>query len=216
MLHDLGTASSLLSQYVAEIRDVRIQKDRSRFRRNMERIGEMLGYELSKTLPYNKKTIQTPLAKASSMILAEQPVIAAILRAGIPLQQGLLNVFDGADAAFISAYRKHDDKGHFRIKLEYRANPPLKDRILIIADPLLATGASMALTIKTLMLKSKPKEVHIVTAVACVKGIRVMKKSVPEAHIWAAVVDPELNSQAYIVPGIGDAGDLAYGPKEQQ
>ena len=216
MLHNLSIKPSLISHYISEIRDVRIQQDRMRFRRNMERIGELLGYELSKSLPYNKKTIQSPLAKSSCMVLAEDPVIACVLRAGIPLQQGLLNVFDKADAAFISAYRKHDDKGQFKIKLEYRANPSLKDRILIIADPMLATGASMALTVKTLTLRAKPKEVHIVTAVACLKGIQIMEKSVPEAHIWAAVVDPELNSRFYIVPGLGDAGDLAYGPKEQQ
>lgn len=216
MLHDLSGTRSLLSQYIAEMRDITIQADRMRFRRNMERVGEILGYELSKTLPYNKKTIQTPLAKAGCMVLAEQPVIATILRAGIPLQQGLLNVFDRADAAFISAYRKHDQDGDFRIRLEYRAHPSLQGRILILADPLLATGASMALTVKTLMLRSKPKEVHIVTAVACLEGIRIMQRSVPEAHIWAAIVDPELNDQSYIVPGIGDAGDLAYGPKEQQ
>ena len=214
MLHNLSETRSLLSQYVTELRDIRIQRDRMRFRRNMERIGEIIGYEISKTLSYNKKTIQTPLARASCMVLAEQPVIATILRAGIPLQQGLLNVFDQADAAFISAYRKYDDKGQFRVKLEYRATPTLKDRILIIADPMLATGASMALTVKSLMLRSKPREVHIVTAIGCVKGVRIMEKSVPEAHIWAAVVDPELNGKAYIVPGIGDAGDLAYGPKE--
>lgn len=214
MLHDLSKTYSLLSQYVTEIRDIRIQRDRMRFRRNMERIGEIIGYEISRTFPYNKKTVQTPLAKASCMVLAEQPVVATILRAGIPLQQGLLNVFDEADAAFISAYRKYDKEHNFKIKLEYRANPPLSGRILIIADPMLATGASMALTVKTLMLKSKPREVHIVSAIGCVKGVRIMERSVPEAHIWCAAIDSELNSHAYIVPGMGDAGDLAYGPKE--
>lgn len=215
MIHNLGETNTLASHFIAEIRDIRSQRDRMRFRRNMERLGEIFAYEISKKMHYTSKAIQTPLARTSCHVLSEQPVIATILRAGIPLQNGMLNFFDGADCAFISAYRKHDSSGNFKIKLEYRAYPPLRDRVLIIADAMLATGASMALAVKTLILRSKPKEVHIVTAIACKEGLKIMQKSVPEAEIWTAAIDPELNSHSYIVPGLGDPGDLAYGPKEQ-
>ncbi len=215
MVHNLSEGPSLIQQYVAELRDISVQGDRMRFRRNLERIAAIAGYEISKYLPYTSKRIQTPLTSTEAHVMAEQPLIANILRAGMPMHTGLLEVFDQADNAFISAYRKHDDAGNFVIELEYLSCPPIEDRILIIADPMLATGSSMALTIKALQRIGTPKAIHLVCAIASQVGIEKMEHEVPEAHIWAGAIDPELNDKSYIVPGLGDAGDLAFGAKMQ-
>ncbi|MBX7137452.1 MAG: uracil phosphoribosyltransferase [Oligoflexia bacterium] len=215
MLHDLSKTSSILSQFVSELRDVELQKERMRFRRNMERIGEIIGYELSKQLGYTKVPVQTPLAIAPSERLAEVPVLGTVLRAGLALHQGLLNFFDGADVAFVSAYRKHRADGSFEIKLEYVSCPSLSGRILVLSDPMLATGSSLVMTVKELRKQWQPSKIHIVTAIGCIPGVEHVTKELPDVDIWAAAIDPELNSKAYIVPGLGDAGDLAFGEKVQ-
>lgn len=198
-----------------EIRDNNIQGDRMRFRRNMERIGEIAAYELSKTLPYNDIVVQTPMGEASCRELAEQPVLATILRAGVPLHQGLYNYFDRADAAFVAAYRKHNRDGSFEIKQEYVTCPPLDNRPLIVADPMLATGSSLVLAIDALLENGTPQSLHIVTAIASTQGIDYVSRKFPDAHIWTGDIDEELTAKAYIVPGLGDAGDLSYGSKRQ-
>lgn len=191
------------------------QNDRMRFRRNMERIGEIAAYEISKLLPSAEKEIQTPLGIANCRILAQQPVLATILRAGLPLHQGLLNYFDKADNAFVSAYRKHDNEGSFEISLEYVSSPDLEDRILIVSDPMLATGASLVKTIQYLRAEGEPGTIHIVVAIACTVGLEYVRREIPRAIIWCGDIDDELTAKGYIVPGLGDAGDLAYGTKVQ-
>ncbi len=215
MIKNLSKEHSLVSNWIAEIRDVDIQNDRMRFRRNLERIGEVAAYEISKVLPSIEKEIQTPLGIAVSKVLNEQPILATILRAGLPLHQGLLNYFDKADNAFVSAYRKHDTEGSFEISLEYLSSPEIDDRIVILCDPMLATGASLVKTIQYLKNEGTPKTIHIVVAIACTVGIEYVRRSVPEAYIWCGDIDDELTAKGYIVPGLGDAGDLAYGIKIQ-
>jgi uracil phosphoribosyltransferase len=215
MIINLSKEHSLVSNWIAELRDVEMQNDRMRFRRNLERIGEIAAYEISKILPSVEKEVQTPLGIATSKVLEEQPVLATILRAGLPLHQGLLNYFDKADNAFVSAYRKHDTEGAFEISLEYLSSPEIDDRILIISDPMLATGASLVKTIQYLKNEGTPKTIHIVVAIACTVGIEYVKRSVPEARIWCGDIDDELTAKGYIVPGLGDAGDLAFGTKMQ-
>jgi uracil phosphoribosyltransferase len=195
---------------------VNVQGDRMRFRRNLERIAEAIGYELSKKLPAKEVEVTTPLGTAKHWVLDGQPVLATILRAGLPMHQGLLNYFDKADSAFISAYRKHHPDGSFEISLEYLACPPLQDRVLIIADPMLATGASLAKTLQFLRQEGTPKEIHIVAAIACQVGIDAVLREEPTAKIWCGDIDEELTAKSYIVPGLGDAGDLAFGSKSQQ
>ncbi len=214
MVHDLSLSNSIINQFVAELRDVTIQSDRMRFRRNLERIGEIFAYEISKTISFELKDVTTPLGIANVPVLGEQPIVGTILRAGLPLHTGILNYFDAADNAFISAYRKHHKDGSFDIKLEYVGSPSLENRILILCDPMLATGSSMVMTYKALMEKGIPKHTHIVCALASVEGIEYVKRNLPEnVTIWAAAIDEELTAQSYIVPGLGDAGDLAYGSK---
>jgi uracil phosphoribosyltransferase len=215
MVNILSQNNSIVSEWIREIRDMNIQTDRMRFRRNMERIGEIAAYEISKTLPYEEVTIQTPMGEASCRQLAQQPILATILRAGIPLHQGLLNYFDKADCAFIAGYRKHHRDGSFEIEQHYFTSPELDDKILIIADPMLATGASLALAIKTVTDQAHPAQIHIVSALACTIGIEYIKRKLPDVHIWAGVIDEELTAKGYIVPGLGDAGDLSYGNKTQ-
>lgn len=186
-----------------------------RFRKNLERIGEIIAYELSKTLKYEAKNVKTCLGTAVCHLPAENPVIATILRAGLPLHQGLLNYFDQADCSFVSAYRKHDDAGAFEIQLEYCSCPDLNGRTLIVADPMLATGSSAVLTISELKKFGTPSAIHLVSAIASEAGVKKVQDYSSEIVIWAAALDPELNSRAYIVPGLGDAGDLAFGPKLQ-
>ncbi|MEY4892581.1 MAG: uracil phosphoribosyltransferase [Bacteroidota bacterium] len=216
MVINFSQQHSLISNWVAELRDVNVQGDRMRFRRNLERIAESIGYELSKKLPAKEVEVTTPLGTAKHWVLDGQPVLATILRAGLPMHQGLLNYFDKADSAFISAYRKHHPDGSFEISLEYLACPPLQDRVLIIADPMLATGASLAKTLQFLRQEGTPKEVHIVAAIACQVGIDAVLREEPTAKIWCGDIDEELTAKSYIVPGLGDAGDLAFGSKSQQ
>ncbi|MGI8893368.1 MAG: uracil phosphoribosyltransferase [Bacteroidia bacterium] len=215
MVHELNKKSSIVNQFVSELRDVEIQKDKMRFRRNLERIGEIIAYEISKTLKYIEKEVVTPLGTAMVPVLKSQPVLGTILRAGLPLHSGLLNYFDHADNAFISAYRKHHKDGTFNVKVEYLSSPSLHDRTLILTDPMLATGSSMVLSYKALLNMGKPAHTHIVCALASTEGIDYVKKHLSSnITIWAAAVDDEMTAQAYIVPGLGDAGDLAFGGKE--
>jgi len=215
MVINLSERYSVLCDWVAEIRDQSLQTDRMRFRRNMERIGEIAGYEISRLLPFDEKEIQTPLGISNSKILRSQPVLATILRAGLPLHQGLLNVFDKAENAFISAYRKHDRDGSFEISTGYITSPELENRILIISDPMLATGSSMVKTLQQLRAEGNPAEIHVVTAIACTVGIEYVRRAMPTCKIWCAAIDDELTAKGYIVPGLGDAGDLSYGNKVQ-
>jgi uracil phosphoribosyltransferase len=215
MVVNLSQHYSLLSDWISELRDEEMQKERMRFRRNMERIGEVAAFEISKTLGFEEKEIQTPLGIAVSKTLKAQPVLATILRAGLPLHQGLLNYFDRADNAFISAYRKHQRDGSFEISLDYVSCPDLEERVVIISDPMLATGSSLVKTIQFLRDEGKPAEIHIVVAIACTVGIEYVKRSEPHCKIWCGAIDDELTAKGYIVPGLGDAGDLAYGAKVQ-
>ncbi len=215
MVHNLQENNPLVGSYLAELRDVEIQKDRMRFRHNIERLGELFAFEISKYLPTVQRSVTTPLGVANCTDFAEQPILATILRAGMPLHNGLLRIFDKADNAFVSAYRHHHKSGKFTIKLEYISCPSLQDRILIIVDPMLATGASMALTLEQLMEFGKPKAIHVVTVITCDVGIQEVSRKFHNAHIWTAAIDEELTAKGYIVPGLGDAGDLAYGGKMQ-
>ncbi|UBM61219.1 uracil phosphoribosyltransferase [Candidatus Sulfidibacterium hydrothermale] len=218
MIHELGKTNSIFNQFLSEVRDEKIQQDRMRFRRNMERMGEIFAYEISKIMPFREKEVITPLGTAHMQVLAQQPLLATILRAGIPLHQGLLNFFDQADNAFISAYRKYDADEDFVIKLEYVSSPSPKNRILVISDPMLATGGSLVAALKGLIEKGKPAEIHVVSVLASLEGIEFLKKSFSKYKmtIWTGAVDDELTAKAYIVPGLGDAGDLAYGNKEDE
>jgi uracil phosphoribosyltransferase len=214
MVHNLSLNNSIVNQFVAEIRDVEIQKDRMRFRKNLERLGEIFAYEISKTLSYEIKEVITPLGIATVPVLVDSPIVGTILRAGLPLHYGLINYFDQADNAFISAYRRHHKDGTFDIKLEYIGSPALHDRELILCDPMLATGSSIVMTYKALLDKGTPKHTHIVCALASTSGVEYVKANMPgNVTIWAAAIDEELTAQSYIVPGLGDAGDLAFGSK---
>jgi uracil phosphoribosyltransferase len=215
MVTNLSDTHSLLRTWMREIRDTEYQADRARFRRNMERIGEVAAYELSKTMIFNTITVQTPMGEAQCETLQQQPVIATILRAGLPLHQGLLNYFDHADAAFVAAYRKHNRDGSFEIEQEYLTTPDLDGRILIVADTMLATGSSLSLALEGLYENGRPTQTHIVTAIACTEGIDFIMRRHPEVYIWTGDIDEELTARGYIVPGLGDAGDLAYGTKRQ-
>lgn len=216
MVINLSVEHSLVSNWVAELRDVAIQTDRQRFRRNLERIGEIAAYEISKHLPWKEVETQTPLGIHNSKVLEQQPVLATILRAGLPLHQGMLNYFDRADNAFISAYRKHHRDGSFEISLEYMSCPSLDNRVVIISDPMLATGASLVKTIHQVKLENKPAAIHIVAAIACSMGIEyVSRECGQDISIWCGDIDEELTAKGYIVPGLGDAGDLAFGTKMQ-
>ncbi len=216
MVIDLSKNNSLLNHWVAELRDVHVQNDRMRFRKNIERIGEVAAYELSKTLQFKSVEVTTPLGIAPTQLLTEQPVLATILRAGLPLHQGMLNYFDKADNAFISAYRKHHPDGSFEISLEYLSCPNLNGRVLILCDPMLATGASLVETIQAIQKTYTPAQIHIVVTIASQKGIEYVEKELgADTPIWCAAIDPVLNDKSYIVPGLGDAGDLAFGTKMQ-
>ncbi len=215
MIVNLSQQHSMISNWIAELRDVEIQKDRMRLRRNLERIGEATAYEISKVLPFVEKEVQTPLGIATAKVMKEQPVLATILRAGLPLHQGLLNYFDQADNAFISAYRKHNKDGSFEISLDYVSCPELENRVVIISDPMLATGSSLVKTIHFLKAEGHPREIHIVAVIACTVGIEYVKREEPSVTIWCGDIDDELTAKGYIVPGLGDAGDLAYGTKVQ-
>lgn len=207
---------SLVSQYMAELRSVNVQNDMLRFRRNLERIGEIMAYEISKTVAYKDVDIETPLAVAKCKEIREDIVLATIFRAGIPFHKGFLDYFDHAQNAFVSAYRKYKEKENFDVFIEYIASPKLDGKTLIIADPMLATGASMELSYRALLTKGTPAKIHVASVIASKVAIDYIKKTFPEdkTTIWVGAIDDEINSHSYIVPGLGDAGDLAYGIKE--
>lgn len=215
MITNLSSSNSILSNWIAQIRNIDIQTDRMRFRRNIERLGEVAAYELSKYLPYIENVVRTPMGETPCMVLENDPILATILRAGLPLHQGILNYFDASDSAFIAGYRKHHRDGSFEVAQYYVTHPEIKDKPLIIADPMLATGASVVLALESLTEKGKPKQVHIVCAIACTQGIELVKRKFPDAYVWAGAIDDELTAKGYIVPGLGDAGDLSYGNKMQ-
>ncbi|MES2454360.1 MAG: uracil phosphoribosyltransferase [Bacteroidota bacterium] len=213
MIVDLSKTSTIANVFIAELRDEHIQKNAMRFRKNMERLGEYFAFEISKTLEYIATETQTPLGISPSVQLKDSPVLATILRAGLPLHQGLLNIFDKSESCFIAAYRKTHKSGSFEIQMEYVASPDLTDKVVIMADPMLATGLSMVLCCKELTRKYKLKELHIVAAIASSEGVSHVRANFPKAKLWFGAIDEEMTSKAYIVPGLGDAGDLAYGPK---
>ena len=216
MVINLSERHSLLSNWVSELRNTEVQEDRMRFRRNLERIGEVMAYEISKELPWVESEVQTPLGIHASKVLREQPVIATILRAGLPLHYGMLHYFDKADNAFISAYRKHHRDGSFEIAMGYVSCPSLENRILIINDPMLATGASLVKTIEALKDEGTPSQIYVACVIACTVGIEYLQREAGDnVHIWCADIDDELTAKGYIVPGLGDAGDLAFGIKTQ-
>lgn len=217
VIHNLGLGNSVLNQFVLELRDVEIQKDSMRFRKNIERIGELLSYELSKTLEYKNKTVQTPLGTKEVSVPIDELVLCSILRAGLPLHQGLLNYFDKAENAFISAYRDHKNDGeedHFDVIVNYLASPSLQNKTLILADPMLATGKTLENTFMAMKDHGQPKQIHIVSVIGSEQGVAYVKSVFPEnTHLWIAAIDEKLSSHSYIVPGLGDAGDLSFGIK---
>lgn len=215
IVNHLQDCNSILNNFIAEIRDVKIQKDPMRFRRNIERIGEVLAFEISKNLHFQKTSIQTPLGTKETQILDPQPVVCSILRAGLPLHQGFLNYFDHSENAFISAFRHHpNNDAEFEIVTEYIAAPSIEGKTLIVVDPMLATGRSLISVLDVLKSHGTPKEIHIACVIAAKPGVEFLKNSLKEkVHLWVASIDNELNDQDYIVPGLGDAGDLSFGPK---
>ena len=215
MMHILSNEVSLVNSWINELRNVEVQTDRMKFRRNMERIGEIAAFEISKKLDYKEVEITTPLDKIKVKEIAVQPVITTILRAGVPLFQGVLNYFDKADCGFVAAYRKHDMNDYFSIKQDYLTCPNIEGRPLIVADPMLATGASLIEALKDLLTHGKPSQIHIVAAIASRQGAEAIRTAYPEAQIWVGAVDDELTSKGYITPGLGDAGDLSFGEKLQ-
>ena len=214
-IHNISEQNSILNHFLAQIRDVTIQKDSMRFRKNIERIGEIMAYELSKTLDYKNIDVQTPLGIKHTTTIAEPVVLCSILRAGVALHQGFMSFFDNAENGFVSAYRHHyDNDDKFEILVEYQAAPSFEGKNLILIDPMLATGQSLVAVLHKLHLEQKPKEIHIAVVIATPEGIEYLEKNVPEnCHLWVAALDEKLNEHNYIVPGLGDAGDLAYGIK---
>ena len=212
---NLCEKNSILNSFIAEIRDHIIQKDSMRFRRNLERIGEVFAYEISKTLKYEATEVQTPLGIANTSLLSDQVVVATILRAGLPLHAGLLNYFDKAQNTFIAAYRRYGKDNKFDIQLEYASSPNVDNKVVILSDPMLATGASVHLAYQMICQKGTPSHTHIVTPIASAYGVEFLSKQLPHKHctLWVAAIDEELTNKSYIVPGLGDAGDLAYGEK---
>ena len=214
-IHNFSEGNSILNQFIAEIRDTGIQKDSMRFRRNIERIGEILSYEMSKSLTYRINTVITPLGSKEMSLPVDNLVLCSVLRAGIPLHQGMLNYFDGAENAFISAFRHHRvDADAFEVIVKYFAAPSLENKILVLTDPMLATGKTLENVLKALKDHGKPKQIHIISVIGSQDGIDHVKQVFPEnTHLWIAAIDAELNAKGYILPGIGDAGDLAFGEK---
>lgn len=216
MIHILGKENTILNKFIAQVRDSKIQTDSMRFRRNVERIGEIMGYEISKTLNYKSQLVETPLGEVQMELISDKVVVATVLRAGLPLQQGMLNYFDDAECAFVSAYRKNKKDGTFKINVEYVSCGSLEGKILIIADPMLATGQSLRMTYEALVAHGgEPLHTHIASVIASEQGVEYAQKHLPskKTTLWLGAVDAELTSRAYIVPGIGDAGDLCYGKK---
>jgi uracil phosphoribosyltransferase len=214
-IHYISENNSVLNHFLAQIRDVNIQKDSMRFRKNIERIGEIMAYELSKTLDYKNIDVQTPLGIKHTTTLADNVVLCSILRAGLSLHTGFLNIFDDAENGFVSAYRHHpNNDDYFEILVEYQAAPSFEDKNLILIDPMLATGQSIVAVLNKLHMEQKPKEIHIAVVIAAPEGIAYLEKNLPEnCHLWVAALDEKLNDKNYIVPGLGDAGDLAFGKK---
>ena len=214
-IHYLGKQHTILNQFISELRDVEIQRDPMRFRRNIERVGEILCYELSKTLEYRTKTVQTPLGTTTMSVPVSPLVLCSVLRAGLPLHQGLLNYFDRAENAFISAYRHHPDGGDaFEVIVKYFAAPSLDGKTLLLTDPMLATGKTLENVLAALKAHGEPSQIHILSVIGSKKGVAHVKKVFPEdTHLWIAAVDDTLSSKGYIIPGLGDAGDLAFGEK---
>ncbi|WP_303316550.1 uracil phosphoribosyltransferase [Flavivirga abyssicola] len=217
-IHNISKENSILNTFISEIRNTHIQKDSMRFRRNIERIGEILGYEMSKSLIYKASTVETPLGNCNIDLLNNDIVLCSILRAGVPLHNGLLNYFDTAENAFISAYRHHKHNPEsFEIIVEYLACPNLEGKTLILADPMLATGQSMAATFEALKPFGTPKEVHLISVIGAQEGVNFVENNFDnKTHLWIAAIDDKLNDKGYIIPGLGDAGDLAFGEKLQQ
>lgn len=213
MVHVLTEQHTIANHFLAELRNVAVQQDRLRFRRNLERLGEVLAYEISKTLAYEPAEIETPLGVAETFLLKEQPVLVAAIRSGLPLHHGMLNVFDRAECAFVAAYRKARKNGTFEVRKEYINTPDLTGKTVIVADPMLATGRTVVLICKELLDAFQIGALHIATAIASEEGIAHVRAFLPQARLWAGDIDSELTSKAYIVPGLGDAGDLAYGVK---
>lgn len=214
MIYDLSKNNSIARTFIAEMRDEQVQKDAMRFRKNMERLGAFFAFEISKTLTYKEVETQTPLGIANSAILVEQPVLATILRAGLPMHQGMLSVFDQAESAFITAYRKTKKNGDFVIQMEHISAPDLEGKTVILVDPMLATGLSIVLCAKELINSYKIDKLHIVAAIASAEGVKHVRANLPKANLWLGAIDDEMTSKSYIVPGLGDAGDLAYGVKQ--
>ena len=212
---NLGTSNSVLNKFIAELRDRTIQKDSMRFRRNLERVGEVFAYEISKTLEYKPKEVETPLGIAECQLCEQPIVLSTIMRAGLRFHQGLLNYFDGAENAFIAAYRKYSKENKFKIQLEYATSANTEDKVLIIADTMPATGASLVLAYRKLIENGEPLHTHIVCAIASAAGIDYLSKNLPHKRVtlWVGAIDEELTNKSYIIPGLGDAGDLAYGKK---
>lgn len=212
---NLGKKNSIFNHFVSELRNVKIQSDSMRFRRNLERIGEIFAYEISKYLSYDANMITTPLGISQQNLINEKPVLATILRAGLPLHKGFLNYFDNSDNTFISAYRKHKKGGDFEIKIEYMSSPNLEGKIVILCDPMIASGASMVLAMESILSKGNPKHIHVVGVIASTEGLEYLRENSPVKNwtLWIGAEDAEMTSKSYIVPGLGDAGDLAFGEK---
>lgn len=214
MIHNLSETNSIFGTFLGELRDVEIQSDPLRFRRNLERVAEIMGYEVSKLLTYVDTNVETPLGTAVVPMLNQQPVLATILRAGLGMHLGLLNYFDRAESAFVSAYRKHTTPEEFDVYVEYMAAPAIDDKVLIISDPMLATGTSMALVYKALLRQGTPSKIIVIAAIATTDALNFLKTKMPErTQYFVGAIDEELTAESYIVPGLGDAGDLAYGVK---
>ena len=211
---DFSKTNSVVNKFIAEMRDVNIQNDRIRFRTNVQRIGEIIAYEISKELNYESQDVTTPLGIADVNVPSDQIVVAAILRAGLPLHQGVLNIFDDAENAFVSAYRNYNDDYNFDIHIEYIASPSLDDKVLVLCDSMLATGGSMELAYEALLSKGTPDKLHVVSVIASRQAIEYLEDKLPnDATVWVGAIDEFLNQHKYIVPGLGDAGDLAFGEK---
>jgi uracil phosphoribosyltransferase len=216
MIINLSEKNTIANRFIAELRDVNLQKDKMRFRRNLERLGEIFAYEISQQLTYEEKQVETPLGISTISLPDQRIVLATILRAGIPFHQGFLNYFDNAENAFISTNRRHHKDGTFEVELEHISCPPLEGCVLVVADPMLATGASMQVTLKEMKNYGKPAQIHIVTAIASKQGLNYIRRYYPKAFIWMGALDEELTAKSYIVPGLGDAGDLCYGSKMKE
>jgi len=216
-VYNFSDHNSIYNDFLSELRDVDVQKDRMRFRRNLERLGEISAYEISKKLISSNKDIVTPLGTSSMNVINEELVLATILRAGLPLHQGLLNYFDKAENCFISAYRKHTSNEDFEVEIEYMSSPDLNNKTILLNDPMLASGRSMVLAYKALLERGSPGKIHVVSVIASADGVDFVKNNLPDTTtIWVGGIDPEMTAESYIVPGLGDAGDLAYGSKQDE